>query len=109
MTNAWIGQPLTRVDGREKVTGAARYAAEFDQPGQAHAVIVTSTIGLGRIESIDTEPASQLPGVIAIISHLNAPHLAYREHRSLVDPAIGERLHVLQDEKIHFFGQPVAV
>jgi xanthine dehydrogenase YagR molybdenum-binding subunit len=110
MINAWVGQPLPRVDGRAKVTGAARYAAEFNQPGQAHAVIVSSTIGLGRIVSIDTEAVSRLPGVIAILSHLNAPRLAYREHHGApVDPVIGERLHVLQDEQVHFFGQPVAM
>jgi len=109
MTNTWIGQPLPRVDGRAKVTGAARYAAEFNQPGQVHAVIVSSTVGLGRIESIDTEAVSHLPGVLAIISHLNAPRLAYREHRGFIDPVIGERLHVLQDDRVHFFGQPVAV
>src|SRR3981081_1407868 len=110
MSNAWVGQPLPRVDGRAKVTGGARYAAEFNQPGQAHAVIVSSTVGLGRIVSIDTKAVSRLPGVIAILSHLNAPRLAYREHHGApVDPVIGERLHVLQDERVHFFGQPVAM
>jgi xanthine dehydrogenase YagR molybdenum-binding subunit len=109
MSKPWIGQPLPRVDGRAKVTGAAHYAGEFNQPGQAHAVIVNSTVGLGRVVSIDTEAVSRLPGVLAIISHLNAPRLAYREHRGFIDPAIGERLHVLQDDRVHFFGQPVAV
>ena len=104
-----IGQPLPRVDGRAKVTGAARYAAEFDQPDQAYAVIVTSTVGLGRVTGIDTEEAARLPGVIAIISHQNAPRLPYREHKGFIDPASGERLHVLQDEQVRFFGQPVAV
>jgi xanthine dehydrogenase YagR molybdenum-binding subunit len=104
-----IGQPLPRVDGRAKVTGAARYAAEFDQPDQAYAVIVTSTVGLGRVTGIDTEEAARLPGVIAIISHQNAPRLPYREHKGFIDPADGERLHVLQDDQVRFFGQPVAV
>ena len=109
MTEAWIGQPIPRVDGRAKVTGAAQYAAEFNQPNQAHAVIVNSTVGLGRIVAIDTEPVLPLPGVLAIITHLNTLRLPYREHRSFVDPAFGERLHVLQDDRVHFFGQPVAV
>ena len=50
MTTA-IGKSLSRIDGRLKVTGQATYAAEFNQEGQAHAVIVGSTVGLGRIES----------------------------------------------------------
>jgi xanthine dehydrogenase YagR molybdenum-binding subunit len=110
MNDPWIGQPLPRVDGRAKVTGAARYAAEFNQPGQAHAVIVSSTIGLGRIVSIDTEAVAGWPGILAIVSHLNAPRLPYREHHDpMVDPAVGERLHVFQDDRVQFFGQPVAV
>ncbi len=104
-----IGRRLRRVDGRAKVTGAARYAAEFNQLHQAHAVIVSSAIGLGRVMRVDAEPVLRLPGVLAVISHRNAPRLPYRQHKSLVDPEIGERLHVLQTDEVHFYGQPVAV
>jgi xanthine dehydrogenase YagR molybdenum-binding subunit len=104
-----VGTPLPRVDGRAKVTGAARYAAEFNQPNQAYAVVVSSTIGLGRITAIDAGLATRMPGVVAVLSHANAPRLPYREHRGFVDPAIGERLHVLQDDQVRFFGHPVAV
>jgi len=48
MTTAFIGQPVSRVDGRQKVTGAATYAAEFDQPGQVYGVIVRRTDALPR-------------------------------------------------------------
>ncbi|QCI64001.1 xanthine dehydrogenase family protein molybdopterin-binding subunit [Phreatobacter stygius] len=109
MTELSFGLPLPRVDGPAKVTGQARYAAEFDQPGQAHGVIVSSTVGLGRIVGIDDRETLALPGVLAVLSHLNAPKLAYRKHKSGIDPAFGERLHVLQDDRIRFFGQPVAV
>ncbi|HEV7506300.1 MAG TPA: xanthine dehydrogenase family protein molybdopterin-binding subunit [Thermoanaerobaculia bacterium] len=109
MNEPSIGKPLERVDGHAKVTGAARYAAEHNQPNQAYAVIVGSTIGLGRIMSIEDETAVGLPGILAILSPKNAPRLPYREHRTGIDPAIGERLHVLQDDKVRFFGQPVAV
>lgn len=109
MTDLSIGKSIPRVDGVAKVTGAARYAAEFNRPGQAHAVIVQSTIGLGRITAIDAHVAERMPGVLAVITHLNAPRLAYAEHKSFVDPAVGERLHVLQDEQVRFFGQPVGI
>jgi xanthine dehydrogenase YagR molybdenum-binding subunit len=109
MNEPSIGKPLERVDGHAKVTGAARYAAEHDQPNQAYAVIVGSSIGLGRIISIEDGTAVGLPGVLAILSHKNALRLSYREHRTGIDPAIGERLHVLQDDQVRFFGQPVAV
>jgi xanthine dehydrogenase YagR molybdenum-binding subunit len=104
-----IGTPLSRVDGRSKVTGAARYAAEFNQPGQVYAVMVSSSAGLGRIIAVDTSAATRLGGVIAVLTHHNAPRLPYHEHRGFVDPAVGERLHVLQDDQIRFFGQPVAI
>ena len=49
-----VGTPLNRVDGRLKVTGGARYAAEFAVPNVVHAVIVTSTIAKGRVLRMDT-------------------------------------------------------
>ena len=109
MTIPVIGQPLSRVDGRQKVTGTATYAAEFDVPGQAHAAIVRSTIASGRISNIDTAAAEHLPGIIAVLTYRNAPKLAYREHKGAVDPNIGERLHVLQDDQVNHQGQPVAL
>ncbi len=104
-----MGAPVPRVDGPAKVTGAARYAAEFDLPSQAYAIIVTSTIGRGRIRAIEAERIEHLPGVVALLTHLNAPRLPYAPYRSYVDPETGERLHVLQDDEVRFFGQPVAV
>jgi xanthine dehydrogenase YagR molybdenum-binding subunit len=109
MTTNVIGKPLTRVDGHAKVTGRARYAADFNQKGQAYAVIVGATVGVGRVTAIDSRAVAGMPGVVAVISHLNAPRLAYGEHRSPIDPAVGERLHVLQDDTVRFYGQPVAV
>ncbi|RDJ15466.1 xanthine dehydrogenase family protein molybdopterin-binding subunit [Rhizobium grahamii] len=109
MTTNPIGTARTRVDGPQKVTGGARYAADFNQPGQAYAVIVSSTIGLGTVTDIDSTSAEKMPGVIAVISHRNAERLPYLPHRAIIDPASGERLHVLQDDKVRFYGQPVAV
>jgi xanthine dehydrogenase YagR molybdenum-binding subunit len=109
MSQNAVGQPLARVDGRLKVTGAARYAAEFNQPNQAYAVIVGATVGLGRVTGIDVEAVSHLPGLLAVISHLNAPRLTYQEHKGPIDPDFGERLHVFQDDQVRFHGQPVAL
>ena len=109
MTTAFIGQPVSRVDGRQKVTGGATYAAEFDVPGQAHAAIVRSTIAKGRIASIDAASAEQAPGVVAVITHRNAPRLAYRPHKGFTDPMVGERLHVLQDDQVRHQGQPIGL
>jgi xanthine dehydrogenase YagR molybdenum-binding subunit len=109
MTTALIGKPVSRVDGRQKVTGSARYAAEFDQPGQTYGVIVRSTIANGRVSSIDSAAAERAPGVVVVLTHRNAPKLAYRPHKGAVDPDVGERLHVLQDDRVSHQGQPLAL
>ena len=109
MTTAFIGQPVSRVDGRQKVTGAATYAAESRMLGLAHGALVRSTVAKGRIASIDTTEAERAPGVVAVLTHRNAPRLAYRAHKAMVDPAIGERLHVLQDDRVNHQGQPIAL
>jgi xanthine dehydrogenase YagR molybdenum-binding subunit len=104
-----IGKPLTRVDGRTKVTGRARYAADFNQPSQLYAVLVSATVGLGRVTGIETAEVERMPGVVALITHRNAPKLPYLPHKAVIDPAVGERLHVLQDDSVRFYGQPVAI
>ncbi|MGR6919214.1 xanthine dehydrogenase family protein molybdopterin-binding subunit [[Actinomadura] parvosata] len=109
MTRPATGTPLARVDGRLKVTGRAAYAAEHDVRGAVHGVIVTSTIAKGRITGIDPRQAAAQPGVLAVISHANAPKLPYRPYRGVTDPARGEHLRVFQDDRVRFFGQPVAV
>jgi xanthine dehydrogenase YagR molybdenum-binding subunit len=104
-----IGKPLTRVDGRTKATGRARYAADFNQPGQLYAVLASATVGLGRVTGIETAEVERMPGVVALITHRNAPKLPYLPHKAVIDPAVGERLHVLQDDSVRFYGQPVAI
>jgi xanthine dehydrogenase YagR molybdenum-binding subunit len=109
MTTPIIGQSISRVDGRQKVTGGATYAAEFAVPGHAHGAIVRSTVAKGRIASIDSAAAERAPGVVAVLTHRNAPRLAYRAHKAPVDPDVGERLHVLQDDRVSHQGQPIAL
>src|SRR5258705_4128843 len=109
MTTPFIGKPISRVDGRQKVTGQATYAAEFGSPGTVHGAIVRSTVANGRIASIDSAAAEKAPGVLAVLTHRNAPRLAYRPHRAFVDPNIGERLHVLQEDSVSHQGQPIAL
>lgn len=110
--NRVIGQAKTRVTGKLKTTGGAKYAAEFDIENVTHAVITTSTIAKGRIANIDTREAQAEPGVIAVITHQNAPQLPFQEipknQRITVAPA-GEYPQTLYTDRIHFYGQPVAV
>ncbi len=77
-----VGTPLNRVDGRLKVTGGAKYAAEFAVPDVAHAVIVTSTIAKGRVQRMDTAAAERAPGVLAVLTPQNAPRLPQQQAAS---------------------------
>jgi len=106
-----IGQPISRVDGRAKVTGTARYAAEFDVPGLAHAALVSSTVPRGRVTAIETVEAERAAGVLGVLTHLNAPRLPYRrfEERPGVDPQSGDQLRVFQGPDVLFSGQPIGV
>ena len=108
MTTQYVGQPVSRVDGRQKTTGAATYAAEFEQTNVAHAAILRSTVASGRL-TVDTSLAERAPGVIAVLTHRNAPKLPYRPHKGAVDPEMGERLHVLQDDRVTHQGQPIGL
>ena len=106
------GKPIDRIDGRLKVTGAAKYAAEFNQPRMAYAFPVCSTIAKGTITAIDQSAASSSAGVITVLTHKNAARLKAvnpAEQRNAGIIVIGEDLPPLQDNKVHYYGQFVAV
>ena len=105
------GEPLSRVDGRLKVTGQARYAAEHSVPGCVHGVLVTSSIAKGRIKRLDTATAEKAPGVLAIISHLNAPKApGYQSPQTNKNPRVeGQEFRVFYDDQVHFNNQPVVL
>ena len=94
-----IGRPIDRVDGRLKVTGAARYAAEFALPRLSYAVMVQSTVPSGRIATIDTRAAERSPGVLLVMTHQNAPALPQRG-RAAVNPPAGRVMSLLQDDVV---------
>jgi xanthine dehydrogenase YagR molybdenum-binding subunit len=101
-----IGQPMDRTDGVLKVTGQAKYAAEFPEAKLAHAVLVTSTIARGTIVSIDASRAQALPGVLLVLTPQNMPRLP--SGTALAPPAV-RRLSLLQDNEVHYNNEPVAV
>jgi len=66
-----MGQPAPRIDGRLKVTGAAKYGSDFQVPRPAHAFLVTSAIARGTITGFDESEARKVPGVLLIMTHEN--------------------------------------
>ncbi|RZK42327.1 MAG: xanthine dehydrogenase family protein molybdopterin-binding subunit [Pedobacter sp.] len=92
-----------RVDGVEKVTGKAKFFAEFQLPGLTYGVLVTSTITKGKITGIDDKAAIKAPGVLGVVSHLNKPEVeGYKQEG-------GSPMKIFHTDKIFFNGQPVAL
>lgn len=108
---AVIGKPIDRIDARLKVTGGAKYAAEFNQTQMAYAFPVGATIAKGAIKSFDSDAATKSSGVISIITHRNAKRLQPADAMAMMKTGalIGEYLAPLQDDRVHYFGQTVAL
>ena len=104
-----VGQPLSRLDGRRKVTGAAQYTADVPLLGALRGAIVHSTVANGRILSIDTSAANSAPGVVAVFTYRNMPRMnPTPKPWSHLHPH-GQGYLPLQDDAIHYAGQPVAL
>jgi xanthine dehydrogenase YagR molybdenum-binding subunit len=105
-----IGKPVSRIDGRLKVEGKARFAAEVPLEGMEYAALVYSTIARGKITKLDTTEAEVAPGVTLIMTHLNAPRMKPPPVMMSKPKAAGTSdLPVMQDAEIHWNGQPVAL
>lgn len=92
----------SRVDGKAKVTGQAKYSAEYKMPNMAHGFMATSTIAKGKITSIETAEAEKAPGVIRVLTYKNAPKL----------PGAASKIKdtvALQSDEIFYNSQPIAV
>jgi xanthine dehydrogenase YagR molybdenum-binding subunit len=107
----YIGTPVSRIDGRDKVTGAAKYAGEFNVPGLAYGSVVTSTIAKGRITRIDVSEALRVEGVLDVVTHEHRPPMANSDHayKDHVAPETGSPFRPLYDDKVLFSGQPIAL
>jgi xanthine dehydrogenase YagR molybdenum-binding subunit len=107
----YIGQPIDRLDGRDKVTGRALFSAEYPIESLVHAALVYSTIPKGVIERIETGDAEQVPGVMRIITHVDAPEMPVPKPMAIEDePSSGTTfVKILNTDRISWNGQPVAV
>ncbi|MBS0220851.1 MAG: xanthine dehydrogenase family protein molybdopterin-binding subunit [Proteobacteria bacterium] len=110
MPDSIIGQPLDRIDGKAKVTGRARYAA--DVPASmppAHGVLVTSTIGRGEITRIEADDAERSPGILLIMSHENVPAQAPFKPSGLGGSRHARAKPQFNGTRVHYYGEPVAL
>jgi xanthine dehydrogenase YagR molybdenum-binding subunit len=104
-----IGKDITRVDGRLKVTGAAKYGVEYALDDMTWGVGVGSIIGSGRIVRIDSAEAEKMPGVLAVLHHGNTGKL-FRPAGSFEEQSRpGESRPPFEDDQVYYYGQFVAL
>ena len=107
---AQIGKPISRLEGKLKVTGAAKYSGEYNVPDLLYGYVVSSTITKGKITKIDTHAAEALPGVVKIFTHDNRPGTAWFDMQySDMDAPPGSPFRPLHNNEIKFNGQPIAM
>ncbi|WP_328665973.1 xanthine dehydrogenase family protein molybdopterin-binding subunit [Streptomyces sp. NBC_00322] len=102
-----VGSSHIRLEGRDKVTGAARYAGEVPFAELAHGWLVLSTVARGRIRSVEDSPVLAMPGVLAVLHHGNAPRVDtdYVGMLGRPNPVLG----IFQHDRVPFVGWPVAL
>ena len=106
MPDTILGQPIDRIDGKAKVTGAARYAGDRRAEHPAFGVIVTSTVGRGTITKVDIKEAQAAPGVVMVMSHENAPAQAPFKREGDRHARAKPQLY---GARVHHYGEPVAL
>ena len=105
-----IGASISRIDGPLKVSGRATFAAEFPLAGLVYASLKYSTIARGSIAAIDTAAAEAAPGVVLVMTYRNAPRLKpMPAFMTAPKAAGGDDIPIMQDDQIHWNGQPVAL
>src|SRR5437764_12904819 len=105
-----LGKPTSRVEGRAKVTGAAKYAAEYNVPGLAHGFVLSAAIARGRSKQVQTTEALAVDGVLDVCTHAHRPKLASSDEKYSDEVAPpGAPFRPLYDDRIRFSGQPVAL
>lgn len=100
-TNKVTGTPISRIDGIAKVTGKAPYSMDHPVKNAAYAILFKSTVAAGTIREIDSTAAEKAPGVLAVITHKNAPKLNTKG--GLRGGAL------LQSPDIEFYGQHIGI
>ncbi|MFF7828286.1 xanthine dehydrogenase family protein molybdopterin-binding subunit [Streptomyces rochei] len=103
-----VGTAHTRVEGRDKVTGAARYAGEIPFADLAHGWLALSTVARGRVRSLDTDAVLGMPGVLAVLHHGNAPRVD-TDYVGMLGIPPDPTAAVFQDDRVPHVGWPVAL
>jgi CO/xanthine dehydrogenase Mo-binding subunit len=99
-----IGQPVDRLDGRAKVTGAARYTGDVTLEGLVYGAFASSPVARGRITALDTRAAERAANVIRVLTSRDMPRF-----KPVNSPPAGQSYFPLQDDRVRYEGQPIAL
>jgi xanthine dehydrogenase YagR molybdenum-binding subunit len=109
-TKASIGQPISRLEGYQKVTGAAKFSGEYNVPDLLYGYVINSTFTKGKITAINTAQAKALHGVVEVFTHENRPSTArFDIQYADMDAPPGLVFKPLADEEIKYNGQPIGL
>jgi xanthine dehydrogenase YagR molybdenum-binding subunit len=100
-----IGEPLPRIDGPIKVTGAARYTADLRAANMLYGVLVTASIPAGRVAAFDKDDALAEPGVVRVLTHEDMP----RARNTIAGPPFAHSYLPMQSDEVRHEGQPIAL
>ncbi len=105
-----LGQSISRIEGPMKVQGRTRFAAEFPHDNISYAALAFITIARGRISELNVSAAEAAPGVILVMTYRNAPRMKAPSLMMSSPTAAGaSNLPVMQNDEIHWNGQPIAL
>lgn len=104
MSSSPLGRDISRIDGRAKTTGTARYSADYQERDLVYACLISATTGVGRVTSMDADAAARAPGVLAVYT----PFAPLRLQPVAAD-SLGENYRPLQDREVRFVGQAIGV
>ncbi len=104
-----LGAALPRVDGPQKLTGQAMYAADHHLENMLYGYGVYSTITKGTITGIDTSAAKQMPGVVDVFHHNHFTDRIYKAPTNMQKGLkVDESRLPFEDNKVYYAGQMVA-
>ncbi|MGW6737559.1 xanthine dehydrogenase family protein molybdopterin-binding subunit [Streptomyces sp. NPDC055013] len=103
-----VGTGHVRVEGRDKVTGAARYAGDIPFTELAYGWLVLSTVARGRIRDIASASVLEMPGVVAVLDHRSTPRLE-TDYVGLLGIRPDPTCAVFQNDTVPHLGWPVAL
>ncbi|OIJ95604.1 xanthine dehydrogenase family protein molybdopterin-binding subunit [Streptomyces colonosanans] len=103
-----VGTAHTRVEGRDKVTGAARYAGDLPFSELAHGWLALSTVARGRIRSVESAAVLGMPGVLTVLHHQNAPRVD-SDYIGVLGVPPDPTIALFQHDRVQHAGWPVAL